>query len=340
MFLTLGLLADPSNFPAVAGGAIALAAFLIIVARPLAVWLCLFAFGFSRQEMAFVSWVGLRGAVSILLATLPIIAGLHDGSLLFNVTFIVVLASLLVQGWTIGPVARFLGLVVPGRSGPVDRIELELPGRGNHEIVAYVVHPDSPVAKGERIPRWARPSLVIRDGRALRPHRFGRPEAGDQIYVITTPEYIGLLDRLFAAPERPGDPELYGEFALEPDIRLSEVAQSYPLDLQPGDAEMTIGAYLRRELAGNIEPGDRVAIGAVDFIVRRVTPSHEIEEVGLAMEQSRAAPPRIPLFQTPREIAALIRAWRSPPRPQPRVPEDAPSLPPEPGPDSPPDARP
>src|SRR5690606_15958443 len=130
------------------------------------------------------------------------------------------LASLLIQGWTIAPMARFLGLLVPGKAGPVDRIELELPGGGDHEIVAYVIHPDSAVAKGERIPRWARPSLIIRDGRTPRPHRFGRPQAGDQIYVITTPEYISLLDRLFGgrAPDIE-DPNLYGEFALQPDIR-------------------------------------------------------------------------------------------------------------------------
>jgi cell volume regulation protein A len=103
-----------------------------------------------------------------------------------------------------------------------------------HEIVAYVVHPESAVAKGQRIPRWARPSLVIRAGRTLRPHRFGRPQAGDQIYVITTPEYIGLLDRLFGG-RAPGadDPHLYGEFALQPDIRLIDVARAYPLELRP-----------------------------------------------------------------------------------------------------------
>ena len=312
MFLTLGLLATPAEFPAVALRAIALAAFLMLVARPVAVWICLVAFRFSRQEMAFVAWVGLRGAVSILLAILPVIVGMPNGRLIFNVAFMVVLASLLIQGWTIGPMARFLGLIVPARAGPVDRIELELPGGGDHEIVAYVVHPESAVAKGQRIPRWARPSLVIRDGRTLRPHRFGRPEAGDQIYVITTPEYVGLLDRLFAgrAPSA-DDPHLYGEFAMQPDIRLVDLARSYPLELAPGDERLTIGEFLRRELTGDIEPGDRVAAGAVDLIVRRVNDTHEILEVGLAMEHGRAAVPRIPLFQTPRELAALIRASRT-----------------------------
>jgi cell volume regulation protein A len=312
MFLTLGLLATPSEFPAVALQAGALAVFLMLVARPLAVWICLVAFRFSRREMAFISWVGLRGAVSIMLAILPVIVGMPNGRLMFNTAFVVVLASLIVQGWTIGPMARFLGLIVPARAGPVDRIELELPGGGEHEIVAYVVHPESAVAKGQRIPRWARPSLVIRDGRTLRPHRFGKPQAGDHVYVITTPEYVGLLDRLFAA-RAPGadDPHLYGEFALQADIRLSDISRSYPLELAPGDQQLTVGEFLRRELTGDIEPGDRVAVGAVDIIVRRVNEVHEILEVGLAMEQTRAAIPRIPLFQTPRELGALFRGWRA-----------------------------
>ena len=311
MFVTLGLLATPSEFPAVAARAVALAAFLMLVARPVAVWVCLLPFRFTRQEMAFISWVGLRGAVSILLAILPVIANLPNGRLMFNTAFVVVLASLLVQGWTIGPMARFLGLIVPARAGPVDRIELELPGGGDHEIVAYVVHPDSAVAKGQRIPRWARPSLVIRDGRTLRPHRFGRPQAGDQIYVITTPEYVGLLDRLFAR-RAPGadDPRLYGEFALQPDIKLSDIARAYPIDVAPDDESLTVGELLRRELSGDIEPGDRISLGPVDVIVRRVSEAHEIEEIGLAMEHTQAARPQIPLFQSPKEIAALIRAWR------------------------------
>jgi len=307
MFLTLGLLATPSQFPAVAVPALLLSAFLTLVARPIAVWVCLVAFRFSRQEMAFIAWVGLRGAVSIMLAILPIVSGLPSGRPMFNVAFVVVLVSLLVQGWTIGPMARFLGLIVPGRSGPVDRIELELPGSSAYEIVAYVVHPESAVARGHRIPRWARPSLVIRNGRTLRPHRAGRPEAGDRIYVITTPEYVGLLDGLFGGRAGADDPQLYGDFALAPDTRLADVARAYPVELVPGDGQLTAAQFLRRELSGAIEAGDRVPLGDVDIIVRRVSDSHEIVEVGLALEHGRVARPKIPLFQTPGEIADLVR---------------------------------
>ena len=310
MFLTLGLLATPHEFPAVALAAVALAAFLMLVARPVAVWLCLMPFRFSRHESAFVSWVGLRGAVSILLAILPVMAGVPGGRMIFNIAFVVVLTSLLVQGWSIAPIARFLGLVVPARQGPVDRIQLELPGSSRHEIVVYSVHPESAVAKGQRIPRWAEPSLVIRDGRTLRRYRFGKPEAGDRIYVITTPDYIGLLDKLFAGPAAGADdPALYGEFGLTPDTRLADLAGTYPVTVAAGDEGLTVGELLRRELAGDIEPGDRVALGAVDVVVRQVNEAHAIEEVGLSMEHIAEARPRIPLFQRPDEIRALVRGW-------------------------------
>ena len=308
MFLTLGLLATPSQFPAVVATALGLAAFLTFIARPLAVWVCLLPFGFSRNEMAFISWVGLRGAVSILLAIPPVIVGLPHAEELFNIAFIIVLVSLLVQGWTIGPVARFLGITVPRRLGAVDRIALELPGRGNHELVVYIVHSESPVAKGQRIPRWARPALIVRGGRSLRPDRAGRPEAGDQIYVITTPDHVGLLDKLFAAPAQgAGDPRLYGEFGLAPETTLAGLSKAYGVPVADGDRELTLRDLLRRELAGDIEPGDRVAYGPVDLIVRSVDEEHAIEEVGLALEQVRARRPNIPVFQSPREIADLVR---------------------------------
>lgn len=322
MFLTLGLLATPSQFLSVVGAALLISTFLILVARPIAVWLCLLPFGFSRPETAFLSWVGLRGATSILLAILPIAFGLPNGEAIFNVTFLVVLVSLLVQGWTIGPVARFLKLIVPPRHGAVDRIELELPGTADHEILVYVVHPESPVAKGQRIPRWARPSLIIRDGRALRPHRFGRPQAGDRIYVITTAPYVTLLDQLFAGAEPEAvEPDLYGEFAIDPETRLADMATAYPIVVPPGDDNLTVEELLRRELAGDIEPGDRVPLGEVDIVVRRVNDDHEIEEIGVAMEHAKIAEPRIPIFQSPREIADLVR-WMVPGR---KKPADAPA---------------
>jgi potassium/hydrogen antiporter len=311
MFLTLGLLATPSQFPAVALPAVGMALVLTFVARPLAVWLCLMPFGFSRNEVAFIGWVGLRGAVSILLAILPVIGGLSRSQDLFNTAFIVVLASLLLQGWTIGPMARFLGMIVPPRYGPVDRIELELPGRGDHEIAAYVVHPESPVAAGQRIPRWARPALLVRDGRSLRPELAGRPQAGDHVYIITSANHISLLDGLFAGPaEGAGDPNLYGEFVIAADTLLPDLARAYDLPVDPGDEERTVAELLRRELAGDIEQGDRIAYGPIGLIVRSVDDEHAIVEVGLALEHARRSVPRRSVFERLGGIARSVRSWR------------------------------
>src|SRR5690606_34166842 len=95
---------------------------------------------------------------------------------------------------------KWLGLIVPPRIGPLEKVELELPGSARHELVAYRVTPESPVAKGERIPRWARPSLVVRDGRSMRVHEAGQPQPGDYVYIFAMPRFISLLDRLFANP--------------------------------------------------------------------------------------------------------------------------------------------
>ena len=116
VFVLLGLLVTPSELPAVAPVAIALAAVLALVARPLAVWLCLWPFGYPRNEKAFVSWAGLKGAVPIVLATFPMTAGLQASETLFNVVFFIVIASVLVQGVTLTPSVRWTRVAekVPG----------------------------------------------------------------------------------------------------------------------------------------------------------------------------------------------------------------------------------
>lgn len=110
MFLLLGLLVTPHEMARLALPALAVAAVLMLVARPLAVVVCLAPLRFSWREQVFVAWVGLRGAVPIVLAVYPVIAGLPRSYLFFDVAFVAVLASLLLQGPSVGPLARRLGL--------------------------------------------------------------------------------------------------------------------------------------------------------------------------------------------------------------------------------------
>lgn len=314
MFLVLGLLATPSEFGSIAIPAVAVALALIFIARPLAVWLCLMGFGFTRAETTFVAWVGLRGAVSILLAILPIMAGLENGQVLFNAAFIIVLISLLVQGWTIRPMARWLGLIVPPPYGAVNKVELELPGRANHELLVYRVAEGSPVAQGERIPRWARPALVVREGRSMTVHDAGRPRVNDDVYIFSTPRFVHLLDRLFAQPARltERDRRYFGEFSIVPQQPIGELVDHYGGAVAADERDLSVADFLRRRLSGAVGRGDRLLLQRIELIVREVDDDGKPIAVGLTLEPNPASNRQLPVFQNGRDLAAALRRyWRS-----------------------------
>lgn len=313
MFVTLGLLATPSQFPAVLLPGVALGLLLIFVVRPLAIWLCLAPFRFSREEVTFLAWVGLRGAVSILLAILPILNGLPMAQTLFNVTFLIVIVSLLVQGWTIRPIARRLGLIVPG-AGPTNRMALELPGQAAHELVTYTIRPRSPVASGQRVPRWARPSLIIREGRVLRFHQIQGLEADDVVYLFTTPERLSLLDRLYAETREITDEDraFFGDLVLKADVRLGQLAESYGLPLAARRADWTLAELFSHDIR-HPEVGDRLRLGVVELVARAVE-DDAVSEIGLVLEPPRARPSPF-LLDRPRDVARRLHGALSRIRP-------------------------
>ncbi|MBY3170198.1 potassium/proton antiporter [Rhizobium laguerreae] len=309
MFLVLGLLATPSQFPAIIVPAILLALFLIFVARPLAIWLSLLPFDYTQQEIGFVAWVGLRGAVSILLAIMPILGGLENGQIYFNTAFIIVLVSLLLQGWTIKPVAKKLGLIIPPRIGAVDKVEVDLPGAANHELLSYRVIKDSPVLRGERIPRWATPSLVIRDGKSMRYQYAGRLREHDLVYLFIVPSYSRLLDRLFAsrAPVDNDDAEFFGAFALSPARPAADLDAAYgPGLLNESEKGLTIAELMRQRLGGKADYADRVRLGSIILIVRDLDEHDHITSVGMSLEAVEPAI-TLPIFLNLKDIIQRIR---------------------------------
>jgi cell volume regulation protein A len=309
MFLVLGLFATPSQFLPILPAAIALGLFLIFVARPVAAWLCLAPFRYPRSERAFISWVGLRGAVSILLAITPLLENIDHSRMIFNSAFIVVLVSLVVQGWTVGPLARRLGLIVPPRQGPLEKVQLELPGSAHHELLAYTVVPESPVTRGERIPRWARPSLVVRDGRSMRFQEAGRLLAGDHVYIFVSDRYPRLLDRLFAsrAEVSPEDADFFGAFAVDPARPAEELEAAYGPGLSEAERRLTIGQLVMQRLGGSAEYADRVTLGPIELIVRDVGDNGRIAALGLSLEPTPTQV-SIPLFMYPGALIDRLRA--------------------------------
>ncbi len=205
MFLLLGLLAFPSRVAAVAGPGLALGLFLAFLARPLVVWLCLLPFRYAWRETLFVAWVGLRGAVPIMLATFPILSGVPGATRVFDLVFFVVVVSVVLQGASIRWLARRLGLEVPAPPPPRALLEIVSTQRLAGEVVSYYVEAASAVA-GSRIsdlpvPEGSAVMLVVR-GRELLAAR-GRTvlQPGDHVYVFTTPEEKGFVHLLFGREE-------------------------------------------------------------------------------------------------------------------------------------------
>lgn len=289
MFLVLGLFVTPSQFGAVLLPALLLGVFLIVIGRPLAVLLCLLPFRYDRQTIIFSAWVGLRGAVSILLGILPTVMGVEGAGIFLNVAFIMVVTSLVVQGWTIKPAARWLKLIVPSGMGPLERIELELPGNPKHELLIYRVLEESPLVSGATtLPQWARPSLVVRGGRSMQPEYAGPLQPGDFVYLFSPPEYTTLLDRLFSQTKSPDhtDKEYFGQFLVNTDAFVVDLLQAYdlqsPKELAP---DLTVGKFMMTELGGQPVVGDRVPVGTFDLVVRGVHQGKTITDVGLALHR-------------------------------------------------------
>jgi cell volume regulation protein A len=203
MFLLLGLLVFPSALVEVAPHALLISAVLIFVARPVAVLLSLFASRFALREMAFVGWVGLRGAVPIILATFPLVEGIDRADEIFNVVFFVVLTSVLLQGTSVSSAARRLGVAQPWqprRNAALDYVQtgsdLDL-----HELE---VAPHAPAA-GRRLLELGMPPetvvvLVSRDGEYVTPQGATTFTPGDAVLVLAREERLDELRRIFQPP--------------------------------------------------------------------------------------------------------------------------------------------
>lgn len=290
LFLVLGLLAVPSDLLAMAPAFLLIATVLIFLARPIAVVLCLLPFGYRPREHAFIAWVGLRGAVPIVLAIFPLLAGVPNADVFFNAAFFVVLVSLLLQGTTLPLAARWLGLELPPGSELFQRTELDIPGRIDYELVGYLLAEESPVIgrSAERLvlPEHCTLAAVFREDTILSARQAGPLQAGDQVFLMAPAHDLRLLDRLFVAfraPERLESKRIFGEFALNAEARLKDLADLYGFE-NPRDApeDISVGAYLEMHLGNRVVVGDRLRVGNVELVIRELE-DDRITKVGLKL---------------------------------------------------------
>jgi potassium/hydrogen antiporter len=305
MFVLLGLLVSPERLIDTLVAALAVAAILMIFARPVAVFLCLLPFRFPWREKTFIAWVGLRGAVGIFLASIPLLVKLPNAEIYFNIAFVVVLASLLIQGWSIAPAARLLHIAFPRHDHMPRRVELDLPGQLEQEIVGYPVAANSPYLRRGLLPSWARPTLVVRDQKILSPLEADPVRPGDYVYLLAPPEKAQALDRFFVdmpPPSRP-DPLLLGDFFVTGEHTLGELADIYGLTVAEEEKGITLADHFAKHGRRVPRPGDALPLGEIALVAHQVVDGRVVS-VGLRLAEVE------PDEAKPSRLLRLKRIWR------------------------------
>lgn len=204
MFLMLGLLVFPSRLLPVAWEGVTLALCLGLVARPVAVLACAGWFGYQPRELAYIAMVGLRGAVPIILATFPVLAGVEGAERVFNLVFFIVVFSSLFPGMLIRPLARWLAVAEDARPTPTAVLEINAAQRLNGDLVAFYIDPSLAVCGAElreiAFPPGASVALIVRGGVLVAAKGGTRLEAGDFVYVFFKDEDRPLVELLFGPP--------------------------------------------------------------------------------------------------------------------------------------------
>ncbi len=293
MFVTLGLLCFPSRLWEVGGKAILISVVLFFVARPVAVLLSALPFRFSWRELSFLSWVGLKGAVPITLATFPLMAATPEHTLqaplLFDVVFFIVVLSAVIQGTSMTPVARWLGLERPRAPEPPVTLEINSLRHVDGEVVDYAIGEDSRAA-GRMVKELALPggvviALIARGDRVIPPQGITRIHAGDHVILVLQRGTQPLIDQVFGRSheDRAAVPRAI-EFPFRGSTTVGELEEFYSIRIDAAP-ETTLDAVMRRELGPDGTILDAVVeFPPLRFRILRLSSGGTIELVGMAIQ--------------------------------------------------------
>ena len=292
MFVTLGLLCFPSRLLEVSGKALLIAVVLMFVARPLAVVASVLPFKFNLRELAFTSWVGLKGAVPITLATFPLMFATAEKSLqanlIFDVVFFIVVVSATIQGTSLTPAARWLGLEVPRDPEPPVTLEITSLRNVDGKVVDYTITPDSKAA-GRLVKELALPAgvviaMIVRGGKIIPPQGGTSISAGDHVILVLRERTEPMVEKVFGRGE---DDQMLVPSAVEFPFRgtttVGELEAFYAIHID-APPETTLDQLMRMALGPDQTAVDAVAeFEALRFRIQKLSRDGHIELVGMSI---------------------------------------------------------
>lgn len=313
LFLMMGLIVTPSSLLPILLPALGIAAALILIARPIAVFLTLLPFRFAWRETSFISWVGLRGAVPIFLGAIPVLEKVPNAETIFGVAFVIVLASLIVQGWTISRAAALAEVELPPRPTPRARVELDLPAGIGRSVVAYTVDPMSLVVR-RRISRLPLPEdteiiSLMREGHVQNTQSIEGLQGGDVVMLLSTPENFALLDLMFGSRRARRAARLEVgtvDFTLERGANTGSVADLYGFTVGPKERAHTLESLMHLRLGKRIDAGDRLHLGDVELVALEVSEGTP-HLIGLDLDPPPRETARERIIRRYREMVQVLR---------------------------------
>jgi len=277
LFLTLGLLLNLADLSGYVLPGVLLGAVLILVARPLSIAASLWPFGFRWEEQLFISWVGLRGAVPIVLALFPLMAGVEHAELFLLVAFVIVILSLLVQGTTLTRVARALKLELPAAPQALQKAVLDWGDGADHRLMIFELDGEhwtpARTLSGIRLPEGVVLSALLRDGELISYKPELKLQSGDRLAIIgREPDELPLAKLFSSKASIPALREnvFFGSFELNGDVSLADLKQGMGVSVDEALLGLSLQQYIIEQLPNRPIVGDRVALGPLTLVVKEM----------------------------------------------------------------------